>query len=115
MNILARDFLLLLDLLLILYTLHYIITTVRVQECIPVGCVPSATVAVCCWKGGACSGGGGACSRPGEGMPAPGGGGGDGISACTEEDPPCGQTDRCKNITFATSLRTVISCTTTRI
>ena len=31
-----------------------------------------------------------------------------GIPACTEEDPPCGQTDTCKNITFATSLRTVI-------
>ena len=36
-----------------------------------------------------------------------GGGGGGGIPACTEADPPCGQTDRCKNITFATSLRTV--------
>ena len=74
MNILARDFLLLLDLLLILYTLHYIITAVRVQECIPVGCVPSATVAVCCWKGGACSGGvpapgrGRGCLLPGVGV-----------------------------------------------
>ena len=38
--------------------------------------------------GGACSGGGG-------------------IPACTEADPPCGQTDTCKNITFATSLQTV--------
>ena len=28
---------------------------------------------------------------------------GTGIPACTEADPPCGQTDRCKNITFATS------------
>ena len=44
--------------------------------------------------GGVCSGGGG-------------GGGGVGIPACTETDPSCGQTDRCKNITFATSLRTV--------
>ena len=34
---------------------------------------------------------------------------GGGIPACTEADsPPCGQTDRCKNITFVTSLRTVI-------
>ena len=32
--------------------------------------------------------------------------GGCGIPACTEADPP-GQTDTCKNITFATSLRTV--------
>ena len=31
------------------------------------------------------------------------------IPACTEADPPCGQTDRCKNITFATSLRTVMT------
>ena len=29
------------------------------------------------------------------------------IPACTEADTPRGQTDRCKNITFATSLRTV--------
>ena len=50
--------------------------------------------------GGACSQGctcfGGACS-----------GGRGGIPACTEADPPCGQTHRCKNITFATLLRTV--------
>ena len=39
----------------------------------------------------------------------PGGSGG-GIPACTEADPHCGQRDRCKNITFATSLRTVIRC-----
>ena len=33
-----------------------------------------------------------------------------GIPECTEaEPPPCGQTGRCKNITFATSLRTVIN------
>ena len=31
------------------------------------------------------------------------------IPACTEADPPCGQTDTCKNITFATSLWTVIT------
>ena len=50
----------------------------------------------CLFQGGACSGG--VCSWAG--------GGGD-IPACTEADPICGQTDRCKNITFATSLRTV--------
>ena len=80
--------------------------------------------------GGVCSlgwgvsapGGQGVCSR---GVSAPGGllrggcvcsfgGGGSalgghGIPACTEADtsPPCGQTHACKNITFATSLRTV--------
>ena len=44
------------------------------QECIPVGCVPSAAVAVC--PGGV----------PGpRGKTGPGGGG---ISACTEADPP---------------------------
>ena len=48
------------------------------QECIPVGCVPSAIVDVCGGRGG--------------------------IPACTEADPPAprGQTDGCKNITFAT-------------
>ena len=61
-----------------------------------------------------CSGGcllsGGVCSR---GVSALGGGvsalGGGGIPPCTEADTPspCGQTDACKNITFATSLRTV--------
>ena len=46
----------------------------------------------------------GGVSVPGGGMPAPGG-----WYPCTEADPPPhGQTDRCKNITFATSLRTVI-------
>ena len=64
---------------------------------------------------------GGGCLFPGWGVSALGGacsqGGGcllwggllqgGGIPACTEADPPCGQTDRCKNITFATSLRTV--------
>ena len=58
----------------------------------------------------------GVCSQ---GVSAPGGvctrgcllpGGVCGIPACTEADtpPPCGQTDACKNMTFATSLRTVI-------
>ena len=64
-----------------------------------------------CLLGGACSRGEGVCS--GGGCLLPGvclllGGGG--IPACTEaEPPPCGQTDRCKNITFTTSLQTVIS------
>ena len=45
------------------------------------------------------------CLLPGGGGPAPGGG----IPACTEADPPVNRmTDRCKNITFAISLRTVI-------
>ena len=95
------------------------------QECIPVGYVPSATVAVC--QGGAWSGG---VSAPGGclvwgcllwgvpclGVPAPGGtwsggsapGMGSGIPACIEADPPANRmTDRCINITFASSLRTV--------
>ena len=78
--------------------------------------------------GGVCTGGGvpapgGVCSG---GVSAPGGGllqggcllrdgvcsrgGGGGIPACTEADTPPrrGQTHACKNITFATSLRTVI-------
>ena len=56
--------------------------------------------------GGAWSGGGGR-------MPGPWGGacyGEGGIPACTEADPPPlvnRMTDRCKNIIFATSLRTV--------
>ena len=37
-----------------------------------------------------------------------GGGGGGGIPSCTEADPPMDRQDRCKNITFATSLRMVI-------
>ena len=69
------------------------------QECIPVGCVPSATVAVC-WGDGGCllwgvSALGGVCSG---GVSAWGGlllgggllqgGGGGGIPACTEADHP---------------------------
>ena len=55
------------------------------QECIPVGCAPSATVVVC-WgvgglvPGGACSGG---CLLPGGCLLR-----GVGIPACTEADPP---------------------------
>ena len=52
------------------------------QECIPVGCVPSATVAVC-W-GGVPDPGGGGCAWSG-GVP---GATGVGIPACTEADPP---------------------------
>ena len=63
---------------------------VQKQECIPVGCVPSATVAV--------------CSR---GVPAPGECLLTGVVS-QHADPPRGQRDRCKNITFATSLPTVI-------
>ena len=93
------------------------------QECIPVGCVPSATAAVC-WgvpaPGGACS----------WGVPAPGGCLLQGVPArgclllggaccwgclllgvvsqhALRQTPPPRQTDRCKNITFASSLRTV--------
>ena len=74
------------------------------QECIPVGCVPSAAVAV------SAPGVGGVCLLRGGlvrgGVPVPGG------CACSREgvvSPPVNRmTDRCKNITFATSLRTVI-------
>ena len=46
-------------------------------------------------------------SAPGGGLSAPGV---CGIPACTEADTPlCGQTDACKNLTFATSLRMVIT------
>ena len=94
------------------------------QECILVGCVPSAAVAVS-WgclpsPGGVLPSGGcfllgvlpsqgvsaprGSASR---GVSAPGGGG---IPACTEADTPSvnRMTDRCKNITFATPLQKVI-------
>ena len=73
------------------------------QECIPVGCVPSATVAVCWGEGGGrvCSWGGclllvGVCLLR------------EVVSQhALRQTPPRGQTDRCKNITLATSLRTV--------
>ena len=76
------------------------------QGCIPVGCVPSAAVAVCwgavCLPWGWClpRGAGGVC-LPGRGC-LPGGGG---LPASGVHLPPCGQTDTCENITF---LRTVI-------
>ena len=66
------------------------------QECIPVGCVPSTAVAisrgVC--SGGVCSWGGGWYPSMHWGRPPP---------------PVNRMTDRCKNITFTTSLRTVIT------
>ena len=59
----------------------------------------------CLLPGGVCSGGCLVQEVSALGVSA----GGHGIPACTEADtpPPCGQTDACKNITFATSLRTV--------
>ena len=82
--------------------------THREQECIPVGCVPSAAVAV--YRGGGCLlpvGG----LRPGR-VSAPGGMSATGgcIPACTGADtPPVNRiTYRCKNITFPQlRLRTV--------
>ena len=85
------------------------------QECIPVGCVPSAAVAVS--RGGCLPGG---CTWSWGDVP--------GLGGCTWSGgvylvqgvylvrgvapgqvlPHCGQTHACKNITFATSLRTVI-------
>ena len=73
---------------------------------------------VCCSGGGlsAPRGWGGVCSW---GVSTSGGvsaSGGCGIPACTEADSPIptprGQTDACKNITLATSLRTVIKMST---
>ena len=90
------------------------------QECIPVGCVLSAAVAVsrwggvpgpggggCTWSQWGCTWSGGVHLVPG-GVPGPGG-----VSAprgvyLVRYSPPCGQTHACKNITFATSLRTVM-------
>ena len=89
--------------------------------CLLRGCVSAPGVCVCSW---------GVCSR---GVSAPGGVYSGGVSAtrgvcllwgvCSQggvwypsmhwgrhpHSPPCGQTDACKNITFATSLRTVIT------
>ena len=92
------------------------------QECIPVGCIPATCrpYAGVCFPGG--SGLGGVCSQ---GVSGQGGGVcswggvwsevgclllGGGIPACTEADPPVNRmTDKCKNITLATtSLRPVI-------
>ena len=77
------------------------------QECIPVGCVPSAAVAVSAPGGVPGPGGGGVWSGgvPGAGVSGPGGL----VSQhALRQTPPVNRiTDRCKNITFATSLRTV--------
>ena len=71
----------------------------------------------CTWSGGVPSPGG--CTWSG-GVPGPGvylalggcaPGGVCSSGGCTwSGNPPCGQTDACKNITFATSLRTVTIC-----
>ena len=64
------------------------------QECIPVGCVPSAAVAVCWGGGGVCLS---ACwdththTRPGPGHPL-----GLGLDTSQADTPSCGQTDTCK-------------------
>ena len=89
------------------------------QECILVGCVPSAAVAVsrgvylvlgggCTWSRGGVPGLGGVPGPrgglylvPGGGVPGPRGG------VPGQVLPPCGQTHACKYITFATLLRTV--------
>ena len=103
------------------------------QECIPVGCVPAAQwpyAGICFRGGGVCSrrgsalGGGcllpggvcyqgvlllgGVCSEGGVsalgGVCSQGGVGGCGIPACTQAAPPVNRmTDRCKNITLATT------------
>ena len=91
------------------------------QECIPVGCIPATRrpYAGVCFPGGFGLGGvwSQGVSGPGVGS-APGGGclvwggcllPGGGIPACTEADPVNRMTERCKNITLATtSLRPVI-------
>ena len=73
----------------------------------------SALGGVCSWGVSASRGSAPGVSPPG-GLSAPGGVCSGGcIPACTEADTPTphGQTDACKNITFATSLRTVkITC-----
>ena len=76
------------------------------QECIPVGCVLAARrpYAGICFPGGW---GGllpGGVSAPGGWCLLPGGLLRGGIPACTEADPPVNRmTDRCKNITLATT------------
>ena len=82
------------------FKLTYNMRTLQQQECIPVGCVPSAAVAVSRGGGCICPVG---CTWSRGGAPGPGGGGAPGQAL-----PPCGQTHACKNITFATSLRTVM-------
>ena len=80
------------------------------QECIPVGCVPSAAVAIC-WGGGCLPGGvsaqrgclprGGVC--PGVCLPGGVSAQGAGVSAgvCLADTPPVDRmTDPCENITL---------------
>ena len=63
------------------------------QECIPVGCVPSAAVAVCGGGGeGVCPGG---CVCPGEGCVCPGVCLPRGCLPRAGVTPPCEQNDRC--------------------
>ena len=100
------------------------------QECIPVGCVPFASVAIC-WPGGLLHtpqsshppGSRHPPPRPAArhagippamhaGIPHPPG---DLLQGMLGYHLPCGQTHTCKNITFATSLRTVKMCFPDRI
>ena len=125
--------------------MHSCFIMIPKQECIPVGCIPTAhrpyarvcfpggclvrrcggrpgLVGWCAWSGGWCawSGGhawsGGVCLVWGSGVPGPGGGGrllrGVCLSALwdTTTPPVNRMTNRCKNITLATtSLRPVIT------
>ena len=71
------------------------------QECIPVGCVPSAAVAVSGGRGVCPEGGWGVC--PGGGGVCPGGLSGWGgclARGCTASLPVERMTDACENITF---------------
>ena len=81
------------------------------QECIPVGCVPCAAVAVSPGGWGLLLGVSG-LGVSGPGVSAPGGClvlGGLLSQHALRQTPLCGQTHACENITFATSLRTVIN------
>ena len=107
---------------------EFVMKTNGKQECIAVGCVPSAAVAICCGRGGreGVPASGGAASGecllrgvPALGVPTLGGArsGGWGWGACSRgvasqhalrQTPPVDRMiDTCKNITFATSLQTV--------
>ena len=70
----------------------------------PVGGVPGPMGGECTWSGGVYLVWGG-CTCPG-GVPGLGGVPAWGVYL-VRYSPPCGQTHACKNITFATSLRTV--------
>ena len=77
----------------------------RQQECIPVGCVPSAAVAVS--PGGVFASVHAGIPTPGSSPPGPGTP--HYQASPKSRHPSCGQTDACETITFATSLRTVNS------